>query len=429
VTSDTTVTAASAGRLSASVTVSGTSLPAGMAPVVAGVTRTIDGFTFTVTREPGIAYAVTSDAGIATLSGSTVTVSGLAAGATTTAHVTASATGVLDETTDVTGTAINAGVAPTFSSPVAADRGFVFTITNYSASFSYALSTSAGTITRNGNRVTVAGLAAGASAVVQVVATQNGYREASASVTGRAIMPAAVPVTGRAVIPAAAPAKPAAPVTTPAPPSVTSPPVETPPDATKGQNDSSALVPLHESKAGDAAVTSDGGAVSWTVSTSKTTVTIGASNGLSLTVAAQRNGTNLPLAADGAVEVQRSGQLWVTMAGFAPRSAVTIWAMSDSLELAVSRTDASGATGERVSLPNSLTAGVHTLVVTGMDAHGKSVTMQMGIRVLDAQTASAHSPAGGIWLVWPLAALVLLLLVAWYGIARRRRRREDEQAA
>ena len=124
--------------------------------------------------------------GTATLSGSTVTVSGLAAGATTTAHVTASATGVLDEVTDVAGTAINAGVAPTFSSPVAAATGFVFTITNYSAAFSYALSTSAGTITRNGDRVTVAGLAAGATALVRSSPRRTATaRRARASRDGR----------------------------------------------------------------------------------------------------------------------------------------------------------------------------------------------------------------------------------------------------
>jgi len=95
----------------------------------------------------------------------------------------------------------------------------------------------------------------------------------------------------------------------------------------------------------------------------------------------------------------------------------------------VSRTDASGATGESVLLPGTLPAGVHTLVVTGVDAQGQPVTMQMGIRVLDAQTAPVPSPADGSWLIWLLAAVVLLLLFVWFAIARRRRRREDEQAA
>ncbi|GAA3731331.1 hypothetical protein GCM10022239_04910 [Leifsonia bigeumensis] len=400
---DVTVTATDPGVDVATATQTGAALFTGVAPAVSTVTRTIDGFTFTIRLEPGTAYAVTSDAGTATLSGSTVTVTGLAAGATTTAHVTASATGALDATTDVAGTAIDMGVVPTFSSPVAAATGFGFMITNYSAAFSYALSTSAGTITRDGKRVTVVGLAAGETAQVRLVAAQDGYRAASASLTGRAL------------IPAAAPTEPTAPVTTPAPPSV--------------QSDSSVLALLHESKPGHAAVTSDGSAVSSTVSASKTTVKIGAAGGLSLTVAAQRDDTILPLAADGVVEVQRSGQLWVTTAGFSPRSVVTIWAMSDPLKLAVSHTDASGATGESVPLPHALAAGVHTLIVIGVGAHGQPVTMQVGIRVLDAQTVSAHSPAGGIWLGWWLAALVLLLLVAWYVIARRRRRREDERAA
>jgi titin len=416
VASDTTVTASSVGSLSASATATGSSLPTGGAIAVSAVTRTIDGFTFTITREPGTVYTVTSDAGTATISGSTVTVSGLAAGATTTASITASAVGVLDAVADVTGTAIYPGVAPTFSVPVAAAGGFVFTITNYSVAFSYSLSTSAGTITRHGDRVTVTGLAAGATALAQLTATQIGYRAASASLTGRAIAPAA------------APAVPTVPVSTPQPPSVAPTPVAPPQNSIK-PGDSSLLVPLRDSKAGHAAVTNGGGAMSSIVDTSKTAVKVGAAGGLSLTVAAHRNGRALPLAADGVVEARASDQLRVNVAGFAPNSVVTIWTLSGSLELAVSRTDATGETGESVLLPGSLPAGVHTLVVTGVDAQGQPVTMQMGIRVLDAQTAPIASPADGSWLIWLLAAVVLLLLVAWFAIARRRRRREDERAA
>ncbi|MBW4033519.1 MAG: hypothetical protein HIU88_12800 [Acidobacteria bacterium] len=417
VTSDTTVTVSSAGHLSASATASGTSLPSGTAPTVSAVTRTIDGFTFAITPTTGASYTVTSDAGTATLSGSTVTVTGLAAGVTTTVHVTASATGVADERTDVAGTAINAGVTPTFSTPIAASGGFVFTITNYSASFAYTLTTSAGTITRSGNRVTVAGLAAGASAVAQLITTQNGYRAAGASVTGHAVAPVAVP----------APAP--APVTAPVPSSVTSTPVETQQNATNSPSSSSVLAPLQESKAGSAAVTSNGSTVLSTVSTSTTTMKIETTSGLGMTVAAQRNGTTLPLAADGVVDVQRAGQLWVTTVGFAPQSVMTVWTMSGSLELAVSHTNDAGATAGRVLLPRNLTVGVHTLVVTGVDTHGKPVTMQVGIRVLDARPMSANSPTDDAWLVWLLAALVLLVLAAWYAAARRRRRREDEQTA
>jgi hypothetical protein len=416
VTSDTTVTASLSGHLASSATASGTSFPNGSAPTVSAITRTNDGFTFQLTLDAGSGYTLTSDAGTVTLSGTTVTVTGLGAGATTTVHITASAAGVLDEVTDVAGTAINAGVAPTFSSPVAASGGFVVTITNYSSAFGYALGSSAGTVTRSGDRLTVAGLGSGASATVTVTATQNGYRAASSTVTGHAITVAA----------------PVAPVTPPVPaapaPTVTSAPVTTQQSAPNGPNDSSSVSRLAESAAGAGAVTTSGGTVASSLVTSTKSVTVTTTSGLAFTVSAQRNGLTVPVAADGVVEVQRSGQLWVTVAGLAPDSLVTMWSMSRSTKLISAHTDGSGSTGTQILLPKDITPGAHTIVVTGVTADGQPVTMQVGIRVLDAQKASAVSPAVDWSWLWLIAVIVLVLAFWWFLIARRRRREVDEEA-
>ena len=89
-------------------------------------------------------------------------------------------------------------------------------------------------------------------------------------------------------------------------------------------------------------MTTDGVTVASTVKKSKTTVTVSAPNGLSLSVAAEKDGALLPLAADGVVEVDRSGQLVVTMTGLAPASSMTIWNIANSRELAVANADARG---------------------------------------------------------------------------------------
>jgi hypothetical protein len=78
VTSVTTVTVSNPGYVDASATETGSSLPNGQAPVASAVTRTDDGFSFTITLVPGTSYLVTSGAGTVTLSGSTVTVTGSA---------------------------------------------------------------------------------------------------------------------------------------------------------------------------------------------------------------------------------------------------------------------------------------------------------------------------------------------------------------
>jgi titin len=412
VTSDTTVVAAQTGHLSSSATASGTSFPNGTAPAVSAITRTLDGFTFELTLEPGSSYTATSDAGTVTLSGTTVTVTGLGAGASTTVHITASAVGTLDEVTDVAGSAINPGVAPSFSSPVAAAGGFVVTITNYSSAFGYTLATSAGAITRNGDRLTVAGLGSGASATVTVTTTQNGYRSASGSVVGQSI------TVARPVVPTAPT------VPTPVAPTVTSTPVTTAEAAPNSPSDASVLAPLKDSPAGSASITAAGGTVASTLATAHGRVTVSTTSGLRLTVAAERRGVTLPLAADGVIEVQRSGQLRVTVSGLAANTLVTMWSMSRTTMLASAHTDASGRTGSTVLLPRALTAGVHTLVVSGVTAEGEPVTLQVGIRVLDVQKASAVSHDVAPW--WPWLILILILLGTWYVVARRRRLDRDE---
>jgi titin len=408
--SETTVTASSAGHTAVSATVGGTSFPSGSAPAVSAVTRTDDGFTFDISTQSGTSYSVTSAAGTATLSGSTVTVTGLAAGATTTVHLTASVPGVLDATTDVAGTAIAAGIPPALGAPLPSAGGYVLTITNYSSAFHYTLSSSAGTATQNGARVTVAGLAAGAAASLTVVASRGGYRDASSSISGRAM---AAP---------SAPSTPSAPVPDPPASSVTSADA---PASSSSPATSDTLKRVVESSAGSAAVQKDGGSVTSKLSRGSRSVTVTTADGLSLRVQARHGSTTLPLAADGVVEVQRDGQLYVAVSGLGPVTDLQVWSMSRTTKLGTAVTDAAGRSDQVLHLPRTLTPGVHTIVVTGVAADGTPVTLQLGIRVLDTQSVAAVSPLGSglLWIL--LLVIILLIAVSWFVVARRRRRADD----
>ena len=412
--SETTVSASSAGHIPVSATAGGTSFPNGNEPVVSAITRTNDGFSFTITLAPGDSYSVTSDAGTATLVGSTVTVSGLAIGATTTVHITASASGVLDETTDVAGTAISAGTAPVLRVPVSATGGYLVTIANYSPSVVYLLAVSAGTATQNGARLTVGGLAAGASAVLTVTATRGGYRDATASTSGNAL-----PAVTR-------PAPAAPPVPTPPAPTVTSGPAPAA-DPSSSAPSSTDVAGLSESKAGSGQVQKNGGTVASHLKATGSTATLSTGDGLRLTVSAQKHGKTLPLAVDGVVEVQRGGQLWITVSGLAAESEVTMWSMSRTTSLATGETDTAGSTARLVLLPHGLAPGGHTLVVTGVTEAGAPVTLQLGIRGLGVQPAAANSPLAEGWLWILLIIAILLAASAWFAVARRRRRESDEE--
>jgi hypothetical protein len=75
-------------------------------------------------------------------------------------------------------------------------------------------------------------------------------------------------------------------------------------------------------------------------------------------------------------------------------------------------------------IPGSVAPGVHTIVVSGLDAKGSRVSMQLGIRLLDATTASSVTPFTG-WLIPLVVAILILVLLLWLLIARRRRREEE----
>jgi len=128
------------------------------------------------------------------------------------------------------------------------------------------------------------------------------------------------------------------------------------------------------------------------------------------------------------VEVGPGGQLWVTVTGFGQGSVVSFWNIGNASELASASTDPTGAAATRVLLPSNLTPGAHTLVVTGVDAQGKTVTMQLGIRVTGTQPAVGSAAGLSSWMWTPAALLLLLGGWFWFVIARKRREDEEQEA-
>jgi hypothetical protein len=174
-------------------------------------------------------------------------------------------------------------------------------------------------------------------------------------------------------------------------------------------------------------VTNGGTGVPSALTRTGSTVTVDGENGLTMSVAAHRDGSPLPLGLDGVVEVGPDGQLWVTVTGFGPVSGVSFWSLGDADRLAAALTGVTGAASTSIVIPAGLTEGVHTLVVTGVDAQGRNVTMQVAIRVTGA-AAAISSPAAYSWWVWSLVAL-LVLMGGWLWFVIARRRDEDEEQA
>jgi hypothetical protein len=97
--------------------------------------------------------------------------------ATTTTSTTATTT---------TTVPISAGLTPTFSDAVPTLDGFTFTITNYSADYTYFLAVSRGSISRINEVVTVTGVDPGETVGVLVLTDRSGHSQSNSSLTAAA---------------------------------------------------------------------------------------------------------------------------------------------------------------------------------------------------------------------------------------------------
>ena len=197
-----TVLTSRSGYAPGSAATSGTALSAALVPDLGASTRTADGYTFQIENyDPDFSWGVTPSAGTASIDASgLVTVTGLALGASATATVSTSRAGYAPGSAAASGTALEAGVAPTFGTPTRTIDGFTVQIANYDAAATYTLDDSAlpagASASRTGDTITVTGLAAGASATVGVEVSKTGFTEADAGVTGAALDAALVPTFG-----------------------------------------------------------------------------------------------------------------------------------------------------------------------------------------------------------------------------------------
>lgn len=86
------------------------------------------------------------------------------------------------------------GLTPTFGSVTRTAAGFTFTISNYSASYSWAASASTGSASVSGSTVTVTGLSANTSSTITVTSSRTGYTSVSADKVGTSLIASSVSV-------------------------------------------------------------------------------------------------------------------------------------------------------------------------------------------------------------------------------------------
>jgi titin len=203
-----TVTTTRVGYQTGSAPVTGTAavLATGVAPTFGPVTRTATGFRVAVTNYSAVStYAFSPTAGSAAwLSAAvgtsrTLVVTGLTPGQSSTVTVTVSRPGFTDGVGSVTGSALAAGVAPTFGAVAPRVDGFRVSVTNYTAGSTYTLTTNRGQVAwlsaaaGGARRLAVTGLSLGQTATVTVRVARAGSTTAVGTVTGTAARTVAAP--------------------------------------------------------------------------------------------------------------------------------------------------------------------------------------------------------------------------------------------
>jgi len=305
-------------------------------------------------------------------------------------------------------------VVPTASTPVAATNGFTFTISNYSSSYTYALTTTNGSVSRLVDDVTVAGLLAGESATVTIAVSRTNYKPASKTVSGTALLapttttaapglsiviqaPVSTVAQGQASVATVAPATTtttivvlganglSVPTTTttsttiPKTSAVVRATTTTSPAIVK--NAAPAPPSVGTVEAGQSAVQVDGVQTDAVVTRQANQMVVNAGSMSATLSGLDATGKRLSLDSEGNVHLSRGDVIKVSVGGFKPDSVVEVWLFSKPTQLGSAVVDADGTMNGTYRLPFGIKSGSHRVVVTAKMANGKPTTFTLGILV------------------------------------------------
>ena len=289
---------------------------------------------------------------------------------------------------------LNDSVVPTVSTPVATATGFTFTILNYSNLFTYATTTTSGSVTRTGDEVVVTGLSSGASATVTISVTRASYKPGSKSILGSAITaPTSTTVAPALSIVIQAPkttvAQGQASVATIAPKTISPPSSKTVVSTTLPVVTTTVAPPVVEKvAAGETSVQVDGVKTEATVTRENNQMVVTAGS-LSATLSGvDDTGNTSPLDSDGNIHLAGGDVIKISVGGFKTGSLVEVWLFSTPTKLGSAVVGADGAINGLFTIPAGIESGSHRVVISAKLPNGKPTTFTLGILVGDISTTS-----------------------------------------
>ena len=309
-------------------------------------------------------------------------------------------------------------VVPTVTAAVSTAAGFKFSISNYSANYTYVLTTTKGTVSRSVDDVTVTGLTAGESATVTISVTRSGYKSASKTVTGSASVATTTTTAAPALsisiqAPVTTMAQGQASVATVAPTTTTLPvlganglPIPTTTTSTTLAPARSKTVVttttvpaivknaapqppvVDKVDAGQSAVQVDGVKTDAVVTRSNNQMVVTAGS-LSATLSGlDKTGNRAALDSNGVVHLAVGDVIKISLGGFKPESIVEVWLFSTPTKLGTAEVGDDGKMSGAYKLPFGTKSGAHRVVVSAKLPNGKPTTFTLGILVGDISTTS-----------------------------------------
>lgn len=303
---------------------------------------------------------------------------------------------------------LDVSVVPTATIPVASATGFTFIISNYLDSYTYALSTSKGSVSRSDDDVLVTGLSSGESATVTVSVTRANYKPASKTVTGSAspalttttttttaapvvVIEIQAPVTtvaqGQASLATIAPTttvvgRIALTMTTTTTPNSVRPSNSVASTTTVAATTTTIAPPKVGAVAtGETAVQVDGVATKSQVSRENNQLVVSA-GALKATIGGlNKNGTAMSLDKDGNVRLRSGDVVRIKLAGFRPNSSVEAWLFSTPVLLGSAVVSADGSVLGDFTIPKNSPEGSHRIVIVAKSTYGKATTFTVGVEV------------------------------------------------
>jgi hypothetical protein len=172
-----------------------------------------------------------------------------------------------------------------------------------------------------------------------------------------------------------------------------------------------------------AALLVNGKTVPVDISTTLSSVTLRYQNASLEVKCFDKDGSELALSGDNRFTLRQGDTVKVVATGFLPASSINVAVFSDPVALGTVTADEQGKANQLWSIPNSITAGDHTLVISG-DLAGVDNTV-FGLRIVVDEVSLASRIASNSW----TRVIIALGIFGGLLIPANRRRKAPKSSA